>query len=102
MRDQLVTPDHAAHQICSHVAELRNDDEIKAIKLSGHQPGTRAGQQVDYLRHEIEKPEHVKQPKERVSHRLKWFVFTKTRKHLAGEDCQQEKKHQCYFEIIGV
>ena len=65
-----VSPDGAARQISAHIGKFGHRDQIQNIKLPCYSAGARAWRQINDLRDEIVKPEHVEQTKQRVSHRL--------------------------------
>ncbi len=94
-------PDRAPGKIRAHIAELRDCDQIEAIKLSGHDSRARPRRQIENFGGEIEKPKHIKQPEQRVSHRLQRLVVSQSRKHLPREHRQQKKEQERHFEVVG-
>src|SRR5204862_1635953 len=83
------------------IAELRDRDEVETIKLSADHAVARARSEIKDFGSEIEKPQHVKQPEQRVSHRLQRLIVSQSGKHLPGKHRQQKKEQQCHFEIVG-
>ena len=75
--------------------------QIKDVKLAGHRPIRRARRHVDDFGDEIEKPEHIKQPEERVGHRLQRLIVPQAVEHLPGENGQQKKEQHRHFEVVG-
>ncbi len=56
--------------------------KYRAIKLTCDRAGARARRQVNNFGDEIEKPQHIEQAKQCVSHRLQRLVVPQPRKHL--------------------
>ena len=93
--------ERAPGQIRAHIAELRDRDEVETIKLSADHAAARARSEIQDFGGEIEEPQHVKQPEQRVSHRLQRLVVSQSREHLPREHGQQKKEQQCHFEVVG-
>src|ERR1700751_4910680 len=75
----------AAGQIRPHVRKLGDRDQIQDIKLTGELTAARTRSDIHNFGYEIEKPKHVEQAKQCVSHRLQRLVIPKSREHLSPE-----------------
>ena len=85
--------DQAPGQIRAHVAEFGDGDQIQDIKLPTDDSARCAGRKIKNFRREIEKPKHVKQTEQRVSHRSQRFIMPQASEHLTSEHGQQKKKN---------
>ena len=65
-------------------AEFCDRDQIQNIKLPGHCARARTRREIDDLGDEIEKPEHVKQAEQGVSHGLQRLVIAQAAQTSAG------------------
>ena len=92
LRHHQMPANRAASQIRAHVAELRDRNQIETIKLPRYNSAARSRREIENFGGKIEKPEHVKQSEQRVSHRLQRFVVPQTGKHLPAKHRQQEKE----------
>src|SRR5437763_12939478 len=75
VRNQRMPPNDAAGKISAHVAELRDRDYIKAVKLSHDCARFRSRHHIENFGHEIEKPQDTEKSEEGVGHRLQRFVL---------------------------
>src|SRR5437870_8231157 len=57
--NQRVPPNNAAGKIGAHVAELRDRDQIKAVKLPHDRTCLRSRYDIKNFGHEIEKPQDI-------------------------------------------
>src|SRR4051812_15213976 len=96
-----MSPEHTPHKIRPHIAELRDYNQVEAVKLPGHSPGARARQKIHDLCDEIEQPKDVKQSEQRISHRLQRFVLAQTSEHLPRKNREEKKQQDGDFEVVG-
>src|SRR5207247_10562754 len=101
LRNHEMPANRAAGQVCPHVAEFCDRNQIQDIELSCEHATARARRKIDDLRDEIKKPKHVEQTEQGVSHRLQRFVMAQAREHLSRENRQQKKEQHGNFEVVG-
>src|SRR5262249_56515024 len=83
---------YTPRQICAHVRELGDRDQVQHIELPGELSAARTRSEIHNLGDEIEKPKHIEQTEQRVSHSLQGLVVPQPRKHLSPEYRQQKEK----------
>ena len=101
VRNQLMPADQTSGDVCAHVAEFRDRDQIQTIKLAGDYTGRGTRRDVNNFRDEIVEPKDIEQTEQRVSHRAQRFVIAQAVEHLPRENRQQKKEQDGDFKIVG-
>src|SRR5215510_348602 len=101
VRHHQMPPNRAARQIRTHVRELRDRDQVQYVELPGELAAARTRSEIYNFGDEIEKPKHVEQTEQCVSHRLQGLIVPQSCKHLPPEYGQQKEKQDSDFEIVG-
>src|ERR1051325_2818874 len=100
VRHHQMPSNYAPGQVCAHIGEFGDGNQIQNVELAGKMAVGRTRSEIHNLRDEIVKPEHVQQPEQRVSHGLQRFVIPKSREHLPSKDREQKEKENSDFKIV--
>src|SRR6476646_8773214 len=92
VRHHQMPPNRAARQIRAHVREFGDGDQIQHVELTGELATARTRSEIHNFGDEIEKPKHVEQTEQCVSHRLQGLVVPQSRKHLPSKYRQEKEK----------